>query len=442
MKISIFGLGYVGCVSSVCLAKEGHDVIGVDVNQTKVDMINDGKSPIVEKDLNVILERIVKNNNSTGSLIATTNALRAVADTDISLICVGTPSNDNGSLKLDYVKRCAGNIGAGIREKEKYHVIVARSTMLPGTVEDVIIREVEYSSGKKAGNDFGAVMNPEFLRESTSIDDFFNPPVTVIGELDNKSGDVVQKMYHFLEAPFVRTDIKSAEMIKYANNTFHGLKVTFANEIGAICKTLGIDSHKVMDIFCMDNKLNLSSYYLKPGFAFGGSCLPKDLRAITYKAKEQDLNVPILSSIIDSNKEHIERVAKNIMRSGKKKIGILGLSFKAGTDDLRESPLVILTEKLIGKGYDISIYDKNVAVAKLFGANKEYIEKEIPHISSLMVDDIASISSHAEIIIIGNKSEEFNSILIQCSPDTIIYDLVRITQDISKTPEGYEGICW
>jgi GDP-mannose 6-dehydrogenase len=314
--------------------------------------------------------------------------------------------------------------------------------MLPGTVEDVIIREVEYSSGKKAGNDFGAVMNPEFLRESTSIDDFFNPPVTVIGELDNKSGDVVQKMYHFLEAPFVRTDIKSAEMIKYANNTFHGLKVTFANEIGAICKTLGIDSHKVMDIFCMDNKLNLSSYYLKPGFAFGGSCLPKDLRAITYKAKEQDLNVPILSSIIDSNKEHIERVAKNIMRSGKKKIGILGLSFKAGTDDLRESPLVILTEKLIGKGYDISIYDKNVAVAKLFGANKEYIEKEIPHISSLMVDDIASISSHAEIIIIGNKSEEFNSILIQCSPDTIIYDLVRITQDISKTPEGYEGICW
>ena len=442
MKISIFGLGYVGCVSAACFAKQGHDVIGVDVNENKVNMINQGKSPIIENKLDEILDAVVKkNNDSPGSLCATSDAQKAVEESDISLICVGTPSQDNGSLSLEYVKRCAGDIGAGLKRKNSYHVAVARSTMLPGTVEEVIIREIEYHSGKKAGVDFGAVMNPEFLRESTSIHDFFNPPVTVIGELDQKSGDMVEKMYAFLETPFVRTDIKTAEMIKYANNTFHALKVTFANEIGVVCKELGIDSHRVMEIFCMDTKLNLSPYYLKPGFAFGGSCLPKDLRALTYKAKVLDVDLPVLNSIVESNKKHIERIVNKIVRNGKKKVGILGLSFKAGTDDLRESPLVILTEALIGKGFDIKIYDKNVSLATLFGANKQYIQNEIPHISSLLMDSVEEVVKHAEAIVIGNGSEEFKAVVAGSSADKDIFDLVRIVDD-DFNRDTYNGICW
>lgn len=443
MKISVFGLGYVGCVSAACLAREGHEVIGVDVNPMKVDIINAGRSPIVEKDLDGIIHEVVNlKDKRRGSLRATTDAVRAAAEADISLICVGTPGNDNGSLKLDYVRKCSRDIGMGVKERGAYHVVVARSTMLPGSVEETVLREVEYVSGKKAGRDFGVVMNPEFLREGTSVHDFYTPSVTVIGELDERSGEALVDMYHFLDAPFVRTDIKAAEMIKYANNAFHALKVSFANEIGTICKAIGIDSHKVMDIFCLDHKLNLSAYYLKPGFAFGGSCLPKDLRAINYKARELDVDVPVLRSILESNRIHIERVANRIIRAGKKKVGLLGLSFKAGTDDLRESPLVVLAETLIGKGFDIRIYDKNVSVASLFGANKEYIEKEIPHISSLMYDELNDVISHAEVILIGNRSEEFTDILKDRNDGKMICDLVRIMNDVKSAPFGYEGICW
>lgn len=444
MKISIFGLGYVGCVSAACLAKEGHDVIGVDVNQTKVDMINQGSSPIVEKDLDTILKEVVGNVSSAkGSLIATSDEEKAVLDTDVSLICVGTPSKDNGDLDITYVLKCAEDIGAGLKKKDSYHVVVARSTMLPGTCEDEIVRTIEYHSGKRAGKDFGLVMNPEFLREGTSIEDFYDPPVTVIGELDNRSGDEVEGMYHFLSAPVVRTTIKTAEIVKYASNSFHGLKVAFANEIGLICKAMNIDSHAVMDIFCMDNKLNLSSYYLKPGFAFGGSCLPKDLRAITYRAKRMDLDLPLLQSIMESNRRHIERFAEKVIKNGRKKISILGLSFKSGTDDLRESPLVILTERLIGKGMELKIYDKNVSLAKLVGANKEYIERGIPHISTLMSEDMDEVINHGEVIIIGNKSKAFTEVLNneKCN-GKVIYDLVRVTDHLHKTNELYEGIAW
>lgn len=439
MKISVFGLGYVGCVSAACLAREGHDVIGVDPNQTKVDMINQGKSPIIEKDLDVILEEVVT--YQKGNLTATTDAVKAVMETDISLICVGTPSHKNGSLSLEYVKNCAKELGLGLKHKEAYHAVTARSTMLPGTVEDVIIKEIEFWSGKKASTDFGAAMNPEFLRESTSIEDFYHPPVTVIGELDARSGDMIEQMYHFLDAPVTRTDIRTAEMIKYANNCFHGLKVAFANEIGVISKKLGIDSHKVMEIFCMDDKLNLSSYYLKPGFAFGGSCLPKDLRAITYAAKQADADLPVLQSIMESNERHISRAVQHVIDSGKKKIGILGLSFKAGTDDLRESPLVKLTESLIGKGFDLKIYDKNVSLAKIFGANKAYIENEIPHISSLMIENMDDLVLHSDLIIIGNPSQEFTKLLNELPEDKRVLDLVRLRADCPSSP-NYEGICW
>nr|WP_321399859.1 UDP-glucose/GDP-mannose dehydrogenase family protein [uncultured Desulfobacter sp.] len=441
MRISVFGLGYVGCVSAACLAKQGHYVVGVDISQTKVDIINQGKSPIIEKGLDILLGDVVGSKNG-GTLYATTDADTAVMDTEISLICVGTPSNENGSLRLDYVKRCASNIGKSLKSKKDYHVVVARSTMLPGSVEDVIIKEIEDISDKKAGLDFGAAMNPEFLRESTSIEDFYNPPVTVIGQIDDRTGDLLEKMYAFLDAPVVRTDIKTAEMVKYANNTYHALKVCFANEIGVICKALGIDSHQVMDIFCMDSKLNLSPYYLKPGFAFGGSCLPKDLRAITYKAKNLDIDAPMLDSIMKTNIAHINRVINQIVKTGSKKIGILGLSFKAGTDDLRESPIVILTEALIGKGFDIKIYDKNVSLASLFGANKEYIEKEIPHISSLMTDNLDTVLSHAEVVVIGNKANEFTKAVNAMGKNKKIIDLVRIQNNLDGLPDMYDGICW
>ncbi|PIE33100.1 GDP-mannose dehydrogenase [candidate division KSB3 bacterium] len=442
MKVSVFGLGYVGCISAACLAREGHNVIGVDPNEVKVEMINAGKSPIVEKDIDDILYDVVKQGGGKGTLTATTDAIRAVTDTDVSLICVGTPSNTNGSLNLEYVKRCSREIGTGLKQKDSYHVVIARSTMLPGSVEE-IIREVEYASGKKAGPDFGAVMNPEFLREGSSVEDFYNPAVTVIGQLDEQSGDTVEEMYAFLETPFVRTDIRTAEMMKYANNSFHGLKVAFANEIGAICKALKIDSHQVMKIFCMDDRLNISSYYLRPGFAFGGSCLPKDLRAIHYEARAADVDVPVLRATLESNKTHLERAIQRIIHSGMKKIGILGLSFKPGTDDLRESPMVTLIETLIGKGFDIKIYDKNVSLARLVGANKEFIEKEIPHISSLMADELQAVVSHAEVLIIGHRASEFADVLQQNDlAEKMIYDLARVTDDILNVPSGYEGICW
>ena len=431
-------------MSAGCLAREGHTVIGVDVNLTKVDMINAGKSPIVEKGLDEILASVTgAGKTGSGSLLATTDEEKAVLDTDISLICVGTPSKNNGDLDITYILNCAKAIGAGLRQKDHYHVVVARSTMLPGTCENEIIRTLEYHSGKHAGKDFGVVVNPEFLRESTSIDDFYNPPVTVFGELDAQSGDTVEGMYHFLEAPIVRTTIKTAEMVKYACNSFHGLKVAFANEIGMICKGMNIDSHAVMDIFCMDDKLNLSSYYLKPGFAFGGSCLPKDLRAINYRAKRLDIELPLLQSIMESNRRHIEALAEKVIRTGKKKISILGLSFKAGTDDLRESPLVILTEMLIGKGMDLIIYDRNVSLARLVGANKEYIERGIPHISSLMTEDFQEALDHGDVIIIGNKAKAFTDILNHENwEDKIIYDLVRVDNKIDELNCEYEGIAW
>lgn len=429
----------MGCVTAACLAREWHEVIGVDPNELKVDLLNQGKSPIIEKDLDRILDEVV--NQGQGSLTATGDGPKAVLETDVSLVCVGTPSKNNGSLSLEAVRNCAKELGSGIKLKKAYHVVAVRSTMLPGTVENVIVKEIEFWSGKRAGPDFGVVMNPEFLRESTSIEDFYNPPVTVIGELDQRSGDAVEALYGFIQAPCQRTDIKTAEMIKYANNAFHALKVVFANEIGAMSKQLGIDSHKVMDIFCMDTKLNLSPYYLKPGFAFGGSCLPKDLRAITYAAKQSDVEMPLLNAVQASNMAHIQRAVRFVTERKARKVGVLGLSFKPGTDDLRESPLVMLTETLIGKGYDIKIFDKNVSLARIFGANKDYIEKEIPHISSLMVEDLDELVQHGEVIIVGNRDEAFQGLLEDLPEGKQVLDLVRLWPSVEPAP-NYEGICW
>ncbi|HEY0762114.1 MAG TPA: UDP-glucose/GDP-mannose dehydrogenase family protein [Pyrinomonadaceae bacterium] len=437
MKLSVFGIGYVGCVSAGCFANEGHNVIAVDVNPTKVGIINDGRSPIVEPGIAEVIAAAV----AGGRLSATTDSSEAVRQSEMSLICVGTPGKANGSLNLDYVKRVCEEIGLALKDKNERHVVVVRSTMLPGTTEAIVIPALESTSSKKAGKDFGVAVNPEFLREGTSLKDFYAPPFTVIGAQDNETATAVQQLYANIDAPLHATPLRTAEMLKYVCNSFHALKVSFANEIGNICKELDVDSHDVMEIFCHDTKLNLSPYYLKPGFAFGGSCLPKDLRAISYKAKELDVEVPVLSAILPSNRLQIERALNMVTRTGKKRIGVLGFSFKAGTDDLRESPMVNLIETLIGKGYQLSIYDRDVSLAKLFGANKEYIEREIPHISQLMCDSIAQVVEQSDVIIIGNKAREFEELRAAGREDQTIIDLVRLFSSDS-TPSGYEGICW
>jgi GDP-mannose 6-dehydrogenase len=437
VKISIFGLGYVGAVSAACFAKDGHEVVGVDVNPTKVQIINDGRSPIVEQGINELIGGVVQ----AKRLRATIEVEDAIRNTEVSLICVGTPSNENGSLKLDYVRRVCEEIGQAIAAKTTRHIIVVRSTMLPGTVDGLVKPTLESSSGKKVGTDFDVCINPEFLREGTSIKDFYSPPFTLIGTDSNTAGEIVKGLYSSVEAPIYTTSLKAAEMVKYACNCFHGLKVSFANEIGNICKELAIDSHEVMDVFCKDTKLNLSPYYLKPGFAFGGSCLPKDLRALQYKARELDLKVPVLDAALESNILQIERAVQLIIKTGKKKVGFLGFAFKAGTDDLRESPIVSVIERLIGKGFDVKLYDREVSLAKLVGANKEYIEREIPHISNLMMDDIESVIENAEVIVIGNPSKEFSNLENEASTGRVVIDLVRIF-DGRVSDTYYQGICW
>jgi len=436
MKISVMGLGYVGAVAAGCLAQDGHEVIGVDPQQTKVDLINAGKSPIIEKDIGEIISEMVK----IGRLAATTDVQAAVAATDMSLICVGTPSLGNGHIDLKYVKRVCEQIGAGLRE-HRGHTVVVRSTMLPGTMRTVVIPALESASGLKAGRDFGLCINPEFLREGTAVFDYYHPPKTVLGEVEAGSGEALWKVYEHLPGPKIRTDYETAEMVKYADNTWHALKVAFANEIGNICKGLNIDSHKLMDIFCQDTKLNLSPYYLKPGFAFGGSCLPKDVRALSYKAKLLDVKVPIIDSILPSNDHQIERGIQAVIDKGNRKVGILGFSFKAGTDDLRESPMVELVETLIGKGYDLRVYDSNVRIAAIHGANRDYILNHIPHISKLMVDSIDEVLAHAGTIVIGNGSPEFREVPRRLGEGQSIVDLVRIAD--TRSVEGvYDGICW
>ncbi len=437
MKISVFGLGYVGVVAAGCLAKDGHYVIGVDPNQNKVDLINQGRSPIIESDIGEIVADAVRN----GSLRATTSSQEAIENSDISLICVGTPSQINGSLDLRFVRQVCEELGAGIKDKPGFHVVVQRSTVLPGSMAEIVIPTLEAHSGKSAGEDFGVCNNPEFLREGTAVYDYYNPPKTVIGETDRQSGDVLADLYKHLSAPLIRTDVKTAEMVKYADNAWHAVKVGFANEIGAICKEVGIDSHKVMDIFCQDNKLNLSSYYLKPGFCFGGSCLPKDVRALAYKARAADLSLPLLNAVMPSNEAHLERGLRMVTDAGKQKVGILGFSFKAGTDDLRESPLVELIERLIGKGYDIRIYDRNVNIAALIGANKDYILNRIPHISRLMVQSMSDVLTHAETVVIGNGDTEFKSVLDSLKDGQVVIDFARIS-DESSDDSSYHGICW
>jgi GDP-mannose 6-dehydrogenase len=427
MRISIFGLGYVGCVSAARLAEAGHQVIGVDVNPEKVAMVNAGVSPIVEPGLESLLAYTV----STGKLSATTSSAEGIAQSDLALICVGTPGYANGQLNVDILRALCVEIGRDLHQKDQPFTVVVRSTVLPGTLEDVVLPALRANVQRRHRSHIKVAVNPEFIREGSALKDFLHPPFTLVGAEDEATAAVLREVYANVEAPFVHTSIKTAEMIKYASNTYHALKVCFANEMGDAAQAFGVDPQEVMRIFRMDTKLNVSEAYLKPGFAFGGSCLPKDIRALTYAARNADVELPLIGHIIESNDAQIRRAVDAILTSRKRRIGIIGLSFKPGTDDLRESPMVTLVETLIGKGLDVKILDHNVSVAKLTGANRKYIEEEIPHISSLMCSESADLLNHAELLVVGNPGEETDAALAAADP---FLDVIDLTRGIARRP--------
>lgn len=438
MRVAIWGLGYVGCVSAACLAQAGHRIIGVDINPLKVEMMKAGQSPIIEKDVGNLVRDAVQ----AGRLRATTSPEEAIETADASLVCVGTPSRDNGSLDLRYVQNVSRQIGQALAQNDGYHVVAVRSTVLPGTIETQVVPLLEETSGRRAGDGFGVCSNPEFLREGSAVHDFHNPPFTLIGEWDERSGEQIAQLYESIDAPIMRTDIKTAEMVKYVGNAFHALKISFANEIGNLCKKMGVDSYRVMDIFCLDTKLNISTAYLQPGYAFGGSCLPKDLRALLYKARREDVEALVLQAILRSNEQQAKVGLGMVLQTGRKRVGILGLSFKPGTDDLRESPLVLLAETLLGKGYELKIYDENVSLAKVVGANRQYIERVIPHISALMCPTLEEVVADSEVLVIGHRSPALSERIEQLSDGPIVIDLVRIRDEVEGLGESYRGICW
>ncbi|MCP4991062.1 MAG: UDP-glucose/GDP-mannose dehydrogenase family protein [Colwellia sp.] len=437
MNISIFGLGYVGCVSVGCLAKNGHNVTGVDLSPVKVDFINQGKPTIVENEI----DEIISEQHNQGKISATNDGVQAVRNTDVSFICVGTPSTPNGHLDLTAIHSVAGEIGRGIKEKDSFHVVAIRSTVLPGTNMKVT-EIIEDISGKKRDKDFAVVSNPEFLREGSAVKDYFQPSFTLIGTGSDMAMERMRSVYDGVGAPIISTGIEIAELIKYVNNGFHALKITFANEIGAICDKLGMDSHKLMEIFCLDNKLNISAAYLKPGFAYGGSCLPKDLKALRIIAHDNYLECPVIENIEKSNELQKKNILNRIMDFNKERIGFLGLSFKEGTDDLRNSPIIDIIEQLLGKGFDIKIYDRNVRLSQLIGANREYVLDKIPFISKFIVDDTSELIEYSEVIIVVNREAEFAEILKRVPKEKGIYDLVNIDLEGKNNMENYIGVAW
>jgi GDP-mannose 6-dehydrogenase len=441
LAISIFGLGYVGSVSAACFAHLGHKVIGVDVSKPKVQMLADGKSPIIEARMGELLAEA----HLAGRLSATTDAADAVGQSDVTFICVGTPSLKNGKLNLCHVEHVASEIGAALKSKNSFHVIVLRSTVLPGTTDSLLIPILEQASGKVAGKDFAVCYNPEFMREGSAVADFEQPPYTIMGAHRKDELAQLRELYRQIPGQVYETTIEVAEMVKYVSNLYHALKVGFANEVGTLCKNLGVDTQSVFQIFTSDTKLNVSPAYLSPGFAFGGSCLPKDLRAITYRAKELDLGLPLLEALMPSNSEHIERAVDAVLQTGKRKVAMLGLSFKAGTDDLRESPQVVLIKRLLGEGCQVRVWDRDVSLGRLAGSDRQYIEEVIPHIGSLLSADLDEVVGSGEVLVIGSKAVERAALSGLLKDGQIVIDLVNL--DPARRPQpsansNYQGICW
>lgn len=435
-RIAVFGLGYVGAVTAAMLADQGHEVVGVDPNPTKVDLIEKGRSPVVEPGLGDLISGV----RATGHLTATTDPDLAMEGADLSFVCVGTPSLTNGGLELSYVRRAAGDVGRRLATASRPHTVIFRSTMLPGSMEDVVIPVLEQTSGWHAGSDFGVVFHPEFLREGSSLKDYADPPYVVVGTQDRRAAGAVQALYEENTSEMLVVPIKVAEMVKYASNAFHGLKVAFANEIGNLAAAQGLDGRDVMDVLIRDTKLNISPAYLRPGFAFGGSCLPKDLRALRQQAKNLDVDTGLIDSILPSNERQVDRAFELVAAGGRRPVGVLGLSFKSGTDDLRESPVVELVERLIGKGFSVRVFDPNVALADLIGSNREYIEAEIPHISSVMTSSPAAAVEEAEVVVVAGDSPGFDAVLEQLPEGVDIVDLVGIKVPVASG--NYRGICW
>jgi GDP-mannose 6-dehydrogenase len=438
VSISIFGLGYVGSVSAACFANLGHKVIGVDVSPTKVDALASGRSPIVEARVSELLEE----GHKTGRIRATTEASVAVRESDVSFVCVGTPSQRSGKLDLGYVERVVREIGAALKQKKSHHVVVLRSTVLPGTTESLVIPAIEESSGLRAAVDFTVCYNPEFMREGCAVADFHQPPYTILGAQNPEHLAPLRELYKSVPGPVFETSIPVAEMVKYVSNAFHAVKVTFANEIGTLCQQLGVDTNTVTKIYTSDTKLNISPAYLSPGFAFGGSCLPKDLRALSYKAKELDLGLPMLESALRSNAVHVDRAIEAVLRTNQRKIAFLGLSFKAGTDDLRESPQVQMIKRLLGEGCHVKIWDQDVSLGRLAGSNRQYIEEVIPHIGSLLSSEFEDVVNSGEVVIIATKVDK-ERLVRSLKPSQTVIDLVNLDPDNRPAVQGpYQGICW
>ena len=437
LSISLFGLGYVGSVSAACFAHMGHKVTGVDISKTKVEMLDSGRSPIIE----ARMEELVAAANKSCRLHATTDSIAAVLASDVSFVCVGTPSLRSGKLDLSHVEHVSREIGTALKQKSSFHTVVLRSTVLPGTTETLMIPAIENASGKKAGVDFAVCYNPEFMREGSAVGDFLQPPYTILGSQNSQHLAILRELYQDIPAATFEVSIRVAEMVKYVSNLYHAVKVGFANEVGTLCKHMSVEADQVTKIFMSDTKLNISSAYLSPGFAFGGSCLPKDLRAITYRGKELDLELPLLESLMPSNAKHVDRGVEAVLRTGKRRIGMLGLSFKAGTDDLRESPQVQLIKRLLGEGCQVKVWDKDVSLGRLAGSNRQYIEEVIPHIGSLLSADMAEVIRDSDVVVIGTKIEKTELAKLLSSGQLVI-DLVNL--DPARRPQAaaYEGICW
>lgn len=437
--LSVFGLGYVGCVSAACLASRGHAVIGVDVNSAKSSILRAGRAPIVEERIGELTAEVV----ASGLLTVSDDPTLAVHDSDITIVCVGTPSSPGGGLSTTYLERASEAIGSALATKDTWHVVAYRSTMLPGTCERLLIPLLERMSGKRVGIDFGVCVNPEFLREGTSVRDFLSPPKTVVGQSDERSGDLVMSLFQGLDGPRFQVPVSVAEMAKFVDNSFHALKVTFGNEIGSLCAALDLDSHAVMDVFLADTKLNISPAYLRPGFAFGGSCLPKDVRALNHLARQHDVEIPVLANVLTSNETQLRRAVDLVISLGRRRVGLFGLSFKPGTDDLRESPMVELAERLIGKGYDLRIYDSNVALSRLMGTNRTYIEDRLPHLRQLLTDDVDQVLDHCEVFIAGSTEAAVVAAVNRIPDSCFVVDLVRLPGAEERRRDArYFGIEW